>query len=104
MIRQERFTGQARYSFGRQALSSTLRKHGAEPCASLQDWPGCVNVPFLYWVESVHHSSEGEGSFKMYVLCWPKNVVKGCVNCVFDHATFDHGFLACRVEVNFTQL
>ena len=34
------------------------------------------------------------------LLCWPKNVVKGCVSRSFSHATFDHVFLPSSVPVN----
>ena len=32
------------------------------------------------------------------VLCWPKNVVKGCVSGGFDNVIFDHVVLASRVH------
>ena len=38
------------------------------------------------------------------ILCWQKTVAKGCVSRGFDHAIFDHVFLASRVCLEFRSL
>ena len=37
-------------------------------------------------------------AYQIQLLCWEKNVVKGCVIKTATHATFDHVYLASKVQ------